>query len=771
MKTRHLHISGRVQGVGFRPAVYRIAREMHLNGTVANAADGVHIYVNTNDEDFQLFLHALQTQLPAMAVMADIKTEVVPFTHFSDFSIIQSSPKQSFDLWITPDLALCEACKLAIQDVQNRRYQYAFTTCLNCGPRYSIMKALPYERENTSMADFQICPGCNQEYNRSNDVRFYSQTNSCPDCAVMMSFVTASGAIVEERQNAIIPAVAGALMAGSIVAVKGIGGYLLMCDATRPDAVSALRYRKMRPRKPLAILYPHLRAAQQDVEISSHEKNWLLSPASPIVLCRLRSQTRSGIAIEEVAPGLAHLGVMLPYSPLLALISDHFQKPLVATSANISGCPIEYKDIQALDNLAGIADYFLINNREIVVPQDDSVLRCTTAGHPILIRRSRGFAPAVMSQILESAYEPLLAMGADMKSSFALHIGRNIIVSQYLGKLGSYESIVQLQMVIDHMLKLTEAKPSFVLTDAHPNYHSKALGVTIAEEVHAGEMSFQHHKAHFAAVLAEHHLLQSTEPILGVIWDGTGYGDDGQIWGGETFSLERGEIKRIFSLSYFPQLAGDRMSQEPRLSALSVFGGSNQAAVRMGHCFSEEEWKYYTRLRNKAPLFTSSMGRLIDAFAAMLDLGDVQSYEGEVAMKLEAMAWQAEVVDDQQLYVFTIKGNIIDYSKAAEQWIFDLEAAKDAKTMAATFWHSLAVLILEQADHTNCHRIALSGGVFQNAYLIDALLTRNKGQNQIFLHKEFSPNDENIALGQLALYQLTKKEHSTIKLKTAIPCV
>ena len=771
MKTLHLHISGRVQGVGFRPAVYRIAREMHLNGTVANTADGVHIYVNTDDEGIQLLIHALHTQLPAMVVMADITIEEVPFAHFSDFSIVQDSPKKRFDLWITPDLALCESCRLAIQDVHNRRYQYAFTTCLNCGPRFSIMKALPYERENTTMETFLACPTCKQEYNRSDDVRFYSQTNSCCDCAVEMSFKTANGTIVVDRQADIIPAVAAALKAGSIVAVKGIGGYLLMCDATQAHAVAELRSRKMRPTKPLAVLYAHLQAAQQDVEITSHEKEWLHSPASPIVLCRLKSQTQSGIALHQIAPGLAHLGVMLPYSPLLALISEHFQKPLVATSGNISGCPIEYKDKQAFNNLAGIADYFLTNNREIVVPQDDSVLRCTSNGHPILIRRSRGFAPAVMSRLLEPSSEPLLAMGADMKSCFALHLGHNINVSQYLGKLGTYESINQLQGVIDHMLTLTEAKPAHVLTDAHPNYHSKALGTTIAEEAHAGEMSFQHHKAHFAAVLTENHLLASTEPILGVIWDGTGYGEDGQIWGGETFMLETGEITRIFSLSYFPQLAGDQMSQQPRLSALAVFGVTNGAAQRLSPRFGSDECKYYTRLRKKTSLFTSSMGRLIDAFAALLDLGDVQSYEGEAAMKMEALAWQAEEGCDQKLYPFTIKDQVIDYDLAAQQWITDLDEGKDAKTMAATFWHSLAALILDQAEHTHCDQIALSGGVFQNAYLVDALLERNGGRCRIYLHKEFSPNDENIALGQLALYQLTKKEKSTIKSKSAIPCV
>ena len=771
MKTLHIHISGRVQGVGFRPAVYRIATEMHLSGSVSNTADGVHIYLNADNQELESFLRKLNECKPEMSIISSIITEEQPFRDFDGFSIAREDAHTQFNMWITPDLALCDDCRQAIHDPANHRFGYAFTTCLNCGPRYSILRKLPYERENTAMLYLTMCPSCNREYNRSDDIRFYSQTNSCPDCGVKMSWLDAKGQVLSTDQAAIVAAAMDKLRNGAIVAVKGIGGYLLLCDATSPGVVEKLRERKHRPAKPLALLYPDLNAVQGDVLLSQKEIAWLQSPAAPIVLGKIKDQPASSVALDKVAPSLAHLGVMLPYNPLLELISTGFGRPLVATSANISGCPIEYNDDSAIEKLGDIADYFLINDREIVVPQDDSVLRVSTKGKTIMIRRSRGFAPAVVTEILPSAQEGILAMGADMKNSFAVHFGKNLNVSQYLGKLGSYESLVQVDKVLKHILDLTAPDIEHVLTDAHPNYHSTSMGAAIAREKKVKLHLFQHHKAHFASVLAENHLLESKEPVLGFVWDGTGYGDDGQIWGGETFLFKNGDINRLTSLQYFPQLAGDKMSMEPRLSALALAGGIPVAKEMVERLFLAEEFQYYMRLVNNSPLHTSSMGRLIDGFASLLGLCDIQTYEGEAAMKLEALAWRVAKGQPNDFYQFGLTDKGIDYTPALVQWIHEIQRGCDPHEMAKKFWYSLANLILQQSRHYNCAQMALSGGVFQNAFLVDALFELSRGQHQIYLHNQFSPNDENVAVGQLALFHLhnSKIKHSNIK--TTVTCV
>ncbi len=771
MFTRHIHIKGRVQGVGFRPAVYRLASSLQLKGKVVNADDGVHIYINADQSETDLFLKQLNSGLPAMAVISDIQTEQVDYIPFHSFSIAKEEKKHSFDMWITPDLALCPDCRQSLYREGDHRKGYAFTTCVNCGPRYSIIQRLPYERENTAMHYLKACPSCEAEYTDPKDLRFYSQTNSCPACAVKMQWWDEKQQCLSTDQNEMVALTIDALNNGNIVAVKGIGGYLLLCDATDANVIRTLRKRKHRPAKPLAVLYPNLTTAQEDVVITAPEQHWLESSQAPIVLCRLKNQSLSGLCSEELAPGLVHLGVMLPYSPLLELISHRFQKPLVATSANVSGCPIEYKDREALQNLAGIADYFLTNDRDIVVPQDDSVLRCSQQGNAIFIRRSRGFAPAIMTQVLKNNPDCHLAFGADMKASFAIRDQHNLNVSQYLGKLGTYESIGVYQFCMNHLIKLTQARFTKVFADAHPNYHSSLLAEVFAAAANVPLIKVQHHKAHFAALLAEHQLWDHDRPILGLVWDGTGYGDDGQIWGSESFVYRNHEMTHYHGLSYFAQLAGDKMSEEPRLSALSLLGNHAGCQSLLKDQFTEQEWNFFLRSRNQSTLKTSSMGRFIDAFADITGVCTLQSYEGQAAMLLEALAWKEEWKVPEQLYTFIITDTGIDHSLIPDQIFSDIRNGTSAAEMARKFWFSLATLALDLADFHSIQDLALSGGVFQSDYLITAIQTLKRNDIKIYLHQQLSPNDENIAVGQLAWYQMTEEKKLVESIKITATCV
>jgi hydrogenase maturation protein HypF len=436
MQTYHIHISGRVQGVGFRPFVCKLADNFKLSGIVSNNTDGVHIIINAAKKEADLFHKELLLHPPANSIITNCRTEIKSLTEYSGFQITESKSESIPDLLITPDIAICAACKKEISDSTNRRNGYAFTTCLNCGPRYSIINALPYDRKNTTMADLQMCKHCNAEYTDIYDSRHYSQTNSCPACAITMQLHESGIDKPYDDQSDIITKLIAALTSGKIAAVKGIGGYLLLCDATNEEGLQTLRNRKHRPCKPFAVLYPDIPAALGDLDINDIEIEALSSKVAPIVLCSVKESIQSGICLNLVAPNLDKIGIMLPYTPLLQLISNQFNKPLIATSANMSGSPIIYADNDALDLLWDFADLIITNNREIVTPQDDSVWQFTQGGQRIILRRSRGMAPDFYPQKVGQTSAKVMAMGADMKSAFALHHHDKIYVSQYLGDQG-----------------------------------------------------------------------------------------------------------------------------------------------------------------------------------------------------------------------------------------------------------------------------------------------------------------------------------------------
>ena len=756
MQTYHIHIRGRVQGVGFRPFVCRLATQYALTGTVANSTNGVHILINAGEELAEKFYRDIISQAPENTVITNHQLEKTGSTNFTGFHIIESIVDAEPDLLITPDIAICATCRAELTQKNNRRQTYSFTTCLHCGPRYSIITKIPYDRQNTTMSHLDMCDTCSREYHDIKDRRHFSQTNSCPNCAIQMNLFDGKENEPNEDQTEIINLLVCSLSSGKIAAVKGIGGYLLLCDATNAETIDILRKRKHRPAKPFAVLYPDIETAAADLVINEQERVALTGKVAPIVLCLIRENKASTICVDEIAPHLDKLGIMLPYTPLLQLISSRFGKPLIATSANISGSPIIYTDEQALEDLWNIADLILTYDREIVTPQDDSVWQFTPAGQRLVIRRSRGMAPDFYPHHLGETNETQLAMGADMKGAFAIQHKDKIYISQYLGDQGDYLSQQSFRKTLEFLLQLFNLKPTIILTDEHPSYYTSIEGKNLAMEASVRHETVQHHKAHFAAVMAENNLLSPSSSVLGFIWDGTGYGEDRQIWGGEVFRYDQGEMERILFLDYFPQLLGDKMSLEPRLSALSILKDHPKSAALLAHYYSPVEWDYYQKLLSREDnLLTSSMGRLMDGIAAMLGLCSIITYEGQAAMELEVLA-RSCTEKTETCYPLPIRYNRIDWRIMLDEIVEDVINKEEKAFIAWKFYKSLVRLIEQASDIFDINALAFSGGVFQNALLTEMITAELSKNKELYFHRQLSPNDECIALGQLAMYKISQ---------------
>ena len=758
-----IRMQGQVQGVGFRPFVWRAALKRNLCGWVQNGLEGVLIRFNATHEqaaDFQQYI--LQNIPPTARVTGASLTEDETETFFDSFSIKESDPHGNPVLHLTADVAMCAKCRAEIQDTGNRRYRYPFTTCTICGPRYSILLGLPYDRPLTSMRAFDMCPQCLEEYRNPADRRYFAQTNSCPTCGITLRFLGLAATGFAEQTIGNEPCMQQTLEAwrrGKIVAIKGIGGFLLTCDATNPEAVAMLRYRKHRPSKPFALMYPDLDALQGDAVVTLAAQAHLQSQAAPIVLLDLLESPASGFDKTGIAPGLNRIGAMLPYAPLFDLLLRDFGKPIVATSGNISHAPIAFDDETALRDLKDIADVVLTHDRPVVMPQDDSVIAVRSNGQPLVVRRARGWAPAFIQHGLNVPDTTSWALGAEMKGAFALsHLG-NIHVSQYLGDVGDFDTQQRYRMALERLSGMFGAAPARIIGDLHPAYFTTQFGRELAEKMQAPFVQVQHHKAHFAAVLTENDLWNSSEPILGIIWDGTGWGEDGQIWGGEFFTYHENQFQRAGHLSYFPVLMADKMAREPRLSALSACCGMENAEAWLRPKFTPTEWSLYRKMADNAALKTSSMGRLFDAVASLLGLIDQATYEGEGAMLLEDLARtyfkkNASIPTADENYLVDIQENMwnVDLEKVLQVLIEDLEVGKEKMYIAARFHTLLVDIIRQAAQRSSTRKIAFSGGVFQNVLLTDMIENLLSPDFDLFFHHQLSPNDENIPFGQLSLF-------------------
>jgi len=745
-KTYKIGISGQVQGVGFRPFVYALALQFNLKGTVSNTEEGVSIFVSGLYTKIQPFYTSLIENPPVVSKISKSFLKEIPYISFDDFKIIVSPKVKKLNLQLTPDFAICEDCRKELSNSSNRRYQYPFITCVHCGPRWAITKNFPFERNNTSIEKFRMCNDCQMEYSNPENRRFHSQTNSCSNCGFHLTLTDAAGLEIDIRKINVFEKVAQLIKQGNIIAIKNTSGYLLCCDAANVETIHKLRNKKNRPNKPLAILYPSLSLLKKHIKITIKQQKALTSSESPIVILPLNN-FKGRLALTELAPKLNHLGVMLPYSGILQLLANKLNIPIVATSGNLHGSPVLSMQKKAVSVLNKMADYFLHHNLEICNAQDDSVLKISNKfQQEVLFRRSRGYAPNYFGEIPKSK-ERIMAMGGHLKSTICFLPNDFLYISQYLGDLDNFDVYKRFSETSDKFLTLFQQKPEVVLTDLHPGYQSTQYGIEFAIKHQAYHFKIQHHKAHFTSVLGEHNLFN--EQVLGVIWDGTGYGDDGQIWGGEFFNYQSYKMDRIAHFDYFNWLAGDKMSQLPKLSLFALADKSMKKEVVAK--FSSQELSIYATLIKKNTLKTSSVGRLFDAVASLLGVCESNSYEGEAAILLETFVKEYDIKRCKS-YCFISENNTIPTKTLLKNLYMDWINGNSKENVVVNFMYTLASIVFQMADRFHYKNIAFSGGVFQNTTLVDMLIEMAGNQYKLFFNSNLAPYDENISFGQMMYY-------------------
>lgn len=735
-----LVIRGAVQGVGFRPFVYRLATELDLRGWVLNSAQGVFIEVEGEPTLLQQFVKRLYHELPPRAFIQSMEQSVLDPVGYTTFEIRHSEETGEKSAFILPDIATCADCLREIFDPANRRYRYPFTNCTNCGPRYSIIESLPYDRPNTTMKAFTMCAKCREEYENPLDRRFHAQPNACPECGPHLELWDERGCALAQHDEALRRA-ADAIREGRILAVKGLGGFHLIVDARNEQAVRRLRERKRREEKPFALMYPSLQMVQAHCRVDETEERVLTSPESPIVL--LRRKEEADVA-PSVAPGNPYLGVMLPYTPLHHLLLAELGFPVVATSGNLSDEPICTDEHEALQRLAGIADLFLVHNRPIARHVDDSVVR-VLMGREMVLRRARGYAP--LPVLVKEPLPPLLAVGAHLKNTVALSVGRQVFISQHIGDLETPQALEAFRRVIADVRALWEHQPQAVACDLHPDY----LSTQSAHRMGLPVAGVQHHYAHVLACMAENEV---APPVLGVSWDGTGYGTDGTVWGGELLLVTETGFERVAHLRPFRLPGGDRAVKEPRRSALGVLYEmlGEQAFDLLGDLFTPRERHLLAQMLRQgvnAPI-TTSAGRLFDAVASLVTGRQVVNFEGQAAMELEFLAHSAQGDDSYPFILSEGTPRVLDWSPMVEAILQDVQQGVEPSRIALRFHNTLVEMMVAVAKAVGVERIALSGGCFQNAYLTERAVHRLSAEGfRVYWHQRVPPNDGGIALGQV----------------------
>ncbi len=755
-------IRGAVQGVGYRPFVYRLATEMGLAGWVSNTTQGVLIEVEGSLAALRTFLRRVRRERPPRAAVHSLDAVYLDAVGFVGFQIRQSTAEGATTVAVLPDIATCPDCLRELFDPADRRYRYPFINCTNCGPRFTIIEALPYDRPNTTMRGFAMCPACRAEYDDPLDRRFHAQPIACPTCGPHLALWDGRGRVLAAREAALQEA-AEALRRGAIVALKGLGGFQLLVDARSEEAVQRLRRRKRREEKPFALLYPSLQAVRRDCLVSAEEVALLASPEAPIVL--LRRRTGASVA-AAVAPGNPSLGVMLPYTPLHHLLMSELGFPVVATSGNLAEEPIVTDEGDALDRLGGIADLFLVHNRPIARHVDDSVVR-VVAGRPLILRRARGYAPLPVTLRGPAAGDdPILAVGGHLKNTVALAVGAQVFISQHIGTLETapaYEAFVR---VVDDFARLYEAAPRVVVCDAHPDY----LSAQHAERWGLPLLRVQHHHAHVLACMAEHELEGS---VLGVAWDGSGDGMDGTVWGGEFLRVTAEGFRRVASFRRFLLPGGEQAVREPRRTAVgllhAIFG---DAALEMVHLapvasFSEAERRVLRQMLvrgvNSPPC--SSVGRLFDGVAAILGIRQRCSFEGQAAMELEFLLEGVATDEAYPLPVVEAEDAgggrllLLDWEPMVRSVLDDGRAGVPPGLISARFHNALAEATLTVARRVGEERVVLTGGCFQNAYLTERAVRLLRGEGfRPYWHQRIPPNDGGLSLGQVVAARLRREE-------------
>lgn len=749
MQRVRLDVSGAVQGVGFRPFVYRLAAEEGLAGFVRNTGRGVTLEAEGPTEALERFLARLRREAPPPSRIEGWTQKRVEPSGQQGFAIRASDADGVPSAYILPDLALCGECRAELLDPANRRYRYPFTTCTHCGPRYSIIEAVPYDRARTAMRHFAMCPACRAEYDDPASRRFHAETNACPDCGPQLALCDAGGAVLARQEEALEQA-AMALRDGRIVALKGLGGFQLLADARNEEAVARLRQRKHRPAKPFAVMAGSIAEASALAHVSAPEREALTSSPAPIVLLRAQ-QDRVVPLVPGVAPDNPCIGLMLPATPLHALLMEALGFPVVATSGNRSGEPMAADDGEAFARLSGIADMFLTHDRPIVNPADDSVVRLI-AGQVTALRCARGLAPLVLADPKQAG--PVLALGGHMKDAVAVGRSGQIVLGPHIGDLAHVEARTAFTRSVAAMRGLYGLEAAPVACDAHPDYHTTQAAQTMGMPV----CPVPHHLAHILSAMVENGL---EGPVLGVAWDGTGFGGDGTVWGGEFLAVHGTAWRREAHLLPFPLPGGETAVREPRrtvLGALYAIHGEdlwNIDGLPAIAAFSAEERTMLRQMLERglnAPL-TSSAGRLFDAVAAILNLCQRSSFDGEAAMAVEFAAERALEVHAMPSPVVVLGGNAsrLDWRPMLAALTDAVRAGVAVGDLAAGFHHWLAEAIVAMARQTGIAQVVLSGGCFQNALLTGLAMTRLQDAGfRVYRHRHVPPNDGGLAVGQAA---------------------
>lgn len=762
-----LSLRGLLQGVGFRPFVYQLAHEIGLKGWVQNSPEGVFIEAEGSREALDEFVLRLEIESPPNIVFQNIESAHLDPVGYEQFKINISETLGDPSTWILPDIATCAECLQEVFDPSNRRYLYPFANCTHCGPRFSIIESLPYDRQNTSMEPFQMCLACQREYDSPQDRRFHAQPNACPDCGPQLEFWDANGICLSTMNRALENAV-NTLKDGAVLAVKGLGGFHLMVNACDDQAVHRLRIRKQRQEKPFALMFPKLSSVKNACKLSPLEEQILLSREAPIVLLQRKldmdcSNEGSGIS-PEVAPSNPYRGVMLPSTPLHHILMNKLGVPVVASSGNISDETICTQEDEALDRLRGIADFFLVHNRPIVRHVDDSIVRVVSNFEQVL-RRARGYAPLPIT--VKEKIPSCVGVGGYFKNTIALAKGHNIFVSQHIGDLENAETASTFKDTFESLINLYDIQPESIACDYHPDYPSTQW----AENNTGTNIPVQHHVAHVFSCMAEHDL---QGPLLGVAWDGSGYGLDGTVWGGEFFHITAESIHRVACWQPFPLPGGDIAVKEPRRSALGllyeVLGETVFERSEIFKSFSSEEITVLETMLEKkinCPM-TSSCGRLFDAVASMTGVRQINSFEGQAAMELEFSMQGADCesfysidlieaefnastpqANKNEFYDLKLKYQL-DGTLLVQELLNDILEKYSLNLMATKFHNALVESILSVAKRVGEEQVVLSGGCFQNKYLTEHTIHRLRREGfRPYWHQRIPPNDGGLALGQV----------------------
>ncbi len=771
-----LEVQGRVQGVGFRPFVFQLASRCHLTGWIENTPQGATIEIEGHVDHLQQFQHRLRLQAPRSARIETIVSSPLSLQQEEGFSIRPSlSSGPTFSV-IPPDLATCQDCLKEINDPTSRHYRYPFTTCTQCGPRYSLVEEIPFDRLNTTMKQFPLCEACHREYEDMGDRRFHAEAIACPTCGPHLELWSCEGTILAKKEEALQTA-SSLVRDGKILAVKGLGGFQLWVDALSEEAVQNLRNRKHRPRKPFAVLFPSLEDLKQQCECSKEEENFLASPESPIVL--LRRRKKSSLS-SSVAPDNPYVGAMLPYTPLHHLLMAELQTPVVATSGNRSEEPIVIDEKQALSRLHGIADAFLVNDRPIARPVDDSVVR-TINGELMMLRRARGYAPVPMPikalGANHTTLPPVLAVGGHLKNTVAVTTPHQVVMSQYIGDLSTPEAHAQFERTVSDQLQLFNVKPHAIACDLHPDYRSTIFAKKLGKAMNIPVIPVQHHYAHILSCMAEHGL---EGPVLGVAWDGGGYGTDGTIWGGEFLLADYSDFKRVGHLKPFRLPGGEICMREPRRVALSLlYETFGEECLEMDlppiHSLGPDLARSLCELLKKnvnCPI-TTSMGRLFDGISSILGLCHLNTFEGEAAMALEFAAEKGSLKTSDPNFCLPLNSQepkknggfsmglspcIADWQLLVSSVVRETLEEQPQNETGQKFHQALHDAIFNVAKKVKHSHIIITGGVFQNRLLLSAIANSCTLDKQtIYISRQFPIHDGGLALGQSRI--LLNKKH------------